>query len=534
VHKYINLRAEYGFSPTATMDYSSVQDIVRQMDRLGIWQTVVEFNSANNTLYRAQRLMKEMQEVPEWRQRFIPCFVADPAVLFHIGALEQFKQILRDAAPCCMSFHPKPGKYRLRMVDALLEQVQDVCSVVLLDKAQLSVEGGADDLIYLANRFPEMSFIIRNFSWGGYNFVLDILSRTKNVCIDNSKLHTREAIDMFSRHFGSHRIVFSTDIRANEGAAMAPITFSALSEEEKNGIRHGNFINMFRREEDRAFLLKNLRSIPNKIPNRFWTPFVEEGKAPDTEIFDVHCHLGLTGGGWVLEDGVIENQVASFEKDMDRYNVQKIVTSMSGRPDLIQANVEMMEATRGRDRFRGYVRYNPNFAGEYTGEYMDKLFATGYFVGLKTLPGYMGVDIADPRYEAMFRYANEHELPVLIHTWQGGLGSPKSCAEVALRWPKAKLILGHSGGGTAGRLECEAIAKDPRYSNVFFEFCGSFSSTRTWAKTLETIDASRVLYGTDACLHDIGWEMGRLLSADICDEDLIAILGGNAKRIYGF
>ncbi len=534
MHQYINLRAEYGFSQTYTMDYCSIQDIIDQMDRLGIWQTIVEFTGASNTIYRAHRLLKELETIPNWRQRIIPCFMADPAVLFHTGGVEEFRQILRDAAPCCLSFYPKAGKYRIRMADALLEQVQDICSVVLMDKAQLSGDCAADDLIYLADRFPKMSFVIRQFSWGGYNFIIDVLSRTKNVYIDNSRLHTREAIDMFSRHFGSNRIVFSTDTRANEGAAMGTITFSELSEEEKNAIRYGNFISMFQNEEDRAFLLKNLRAIPNKIPNRFWTPFVEEGKAPDTEIYDIHCHMGMTGGGWVLEDGIMEKQVESFEKDMDRYNVQKIVSSMSGRPDLIQANIEMEEATRGRDRFRGYLRYNPNFDELYTDEYMDKLFATGYFVGLKTLPAYMGIEITDPRYERMFRYANEHELPVLIHTWQKSLGAPKACAEAAARWPKAKVVLGHSGGGELGRVDCEAIAQDPKFNNVYFEFCGSFAASRTWAKSLEKIDPSRVLYGTDACLHDMGWEMGRLLSADIGDEDLTAILGANAKRVYGF
>ena len=29
-------------------------------------------------------------------------------------------------------------------------------------------------------------------------------------------------------------------------------------------------------------------------------------------------------------------------------------------------------------------------------------------------------------------------------------------------WPNAKVILGHSGGSTAGRLECEKIAQDPQ------------------------------------------------------------------------
>ena len=96
------------------------------------------------------------------------------------------------------------------------------------------------------------------------------------------------------------------------------------------------------------------------------------------------------------------------------------------------------------------------------------------------------------------------------------------------------MILGHSGGNTAGKKESLEIANDPAYSNLYFEFCGSFPADFGWKEMLEVIDYKRVLFGTDACLHDIGWEMGRLLSEDIEDEKLAAILGGNAMRLFGF
>ena len=125
-------------------------------------------------------------------------------------------------------------------------------------------------------------------------------------------------------------------------------------------------------------------------------------------------------------------------------------------------------------------------------------------------------------------------MPILLHCWGNGLGSPLKCAEAAAKWPDAKVILGHSGGNDIGKAESEQVAQDPGYSNVYFEFCGSFPASSGWKETLEKIDYRRVLFGTDACLHDIGWEMGRLLSEDIEDEKLAAILGGNAMRIYGF
>jgi len=70
---------------------------------------------------------------------------------------------------------------------------------------------------------------------------------------------------------------------------------------------------------------------------------------------------------------------------------------------------------------------------------------------------------------------------------------------------------------------------------VYFEFCGSFlTKRRRWSETLEHIDYHRVLFGTDAPILSNIWELSRLLSEDIPDEALIAILGQNAKELFGF
>ena len=114
-------------------------------------------------------------------------------------------------------------------------------------------------------------------------------------------------------------------------------------------------------------------------------------------------------------------------------------------------------------------------------------------------------------------------MPVLLHTWGMKLAAPDKCAEVARRWPNIKLILGHTGGTTDARLKCEKVARDPANSNLYFDFCGSFMADRSWEDTLQHIDYRRIFYGTDSFLHEISWELGRLLSSDIPDEQLIAI-----------
>ena len=533
MHKYINVNGQYGFGQDRSMDYSSIEEILEGLDLLGIWQTIVEFPMASNAIYQAQRLLGDLERIPQWRQRIIPTFAVGVSTLFQKDGIAQLRQILQAQQPFCLSLYPKNNSYRLRMADRVLDELQDLCSVVLIDRAQLMGEYATDDLVYLAQRYPKMHFIVRRFGNSSLAFIFDVMARAENICADTSSLHTRKTIETICGLYGEHRVVFGTVPKIYAGASMAAITFADVSEETKDKIRYGNFISMFQDEPSRTFLTENLKAVPDRVRNRFWRPFVEEGIAPDVDIYDVHCHMGHTD--WKVTENNTESLIPGLTKDMDTLNVKKLISAVSGGIDSIVDN-RRVEQTVGekKDRFLGYVHYNPNYDWRYTEEYLDDCFRGGYFVGLKTLPSYMHTDIRDPRYDRMFRYAHEHNLPILIHTWGGSdSGSPTKCVEAAAKWPNAKIIIGHTGGSKKGRQECEAIAQDPRWHNVYFEFCGSWGGG-LWNETLTKIDPGRVLYGSDSGIHNMMWEMGRLLSHDVSDEVLTAILGANAKKLFGF
>jgi len=66
---------------------------------------------------------------------------------------------------------------------------------------------------------------------------------------------------------------------------------------------------------------------------------------------------------------------------------------------------------------------------------------------------------------------------------------------------------------------------------VYLEWCGSFCSSIPWEETLRAVGPRRVVFGTDAMVHDFNWELGRLLSLEVPDGTLTAILGANMRRI---
>ena len=532
---YINLSGSYCADQLSKPDYLTVEDLLKEMDRLGIWQTTVEYTRGANALYRNQVMLQDIARIPNARERIIPAFSLEVCSLFHPGELDAIIRMLQEHRPSCVVLTPKTNSYKLNAIDIVLERVSHLNPVILMDLEQIDTPTGQDDLLYLARKFPNMQFVIRKVMYQGWPFVFNTMRRVKNISLDVSWLHTKDAIALACEWFGADRVLYSHGPRAAGGAAMGAIAYAKIPEEDKQRICGKNFIRLFSDPQDQEYLEKNQKAIPHQVPNSLWTPFLRGEGISGVEVYDVHTHLGVSGNSWYLYNATLDREIPALEEDMKTFNIQKVVSSVNGITDVYVAHREVEAAVRGKeDHLKGYVRYNPVYQELYTREYLDERFQTGYHVGLKSLPAYMGTDIRDEKYEPMFRYADEHHMPILLHTWDSQYGTAMACAEAASRWPNAKVILGHSGGGDAGRRECEEIAQDPKYKNVYFEFCGSFTANRTWEDSLRYIDYRRVLFGSDTFLHDLSWELGRLLSLQIPEEHLIAILGQNAKALFGF
>ena len=516
--------------------FTSAKEILEEMDRLGICQAVLEFPFFSSGLFRSECTLEELATVPEAKGRLIPVFSLDMCMAYQHGGIARMRKILQENRPCCVSIRPTSGNYRLRAIDLVLEQLSDLISVAFVDYGQISKQPTAgDDLVYLAEKFPDVNFVIRRFIHAGTPFVFDTVRRAKNILMNISRLHTMGAVDMACTHLGVEKVLYGFGLRSDNGACMAAIEYSDLSDEDKDKICHGNFINLFKDPKDREVLQKNLKVMENKVQNSLWNEFMEGKGLKSAEIYDCHTHLGYTASYGYVPYLTFPDEIANFKKHAELFNIKKFVSTVTGIPNPVRAYKEaekyVLDAGEG---FKGYVYYNPNYEEIYTDEFFAERFATGYYVGLKTLPHYMKTPITGKPYERMFEYADKHNLPILIHTDSGPLGNPLMCAEMAERYPNAKVILGHSGLNDTGREMCHTVAQDDRYSNVYFENCGTFCSEYRLEESLKIIDYRRFLYGTDAPIHSIVWELGRLLSADIPDEQMKAILGGNTKKLFGF
>ena len=529
---YISADGMIEYSPS----FTSAKEILQEMDRLGICQAVLEYPLVSNGLFRSECTLDELATVPEAKGRLIPVFSLDMCLAYQKGGIERMREILQENRPCCVAIRPASGSFRLRAIDLVLEQISDLVSVAFVDYDQISKAPTAgDDLIYLARQFPDMAFVIRRFTQGGMPFVFDTVRRAKNIYMNISRLHIMGAVDTACTHLGVEKVLYGFGLRSDNGACMAAIEYADISDEDKDKICHGNFINLFKNEADREILRKNLKVMENKVQNSLWNEFMEGKGLKSAELYDCHTHIGYTAGYGYVPYLTFPDQLMNYRKHAELFNIKKIVSTVIGLSNPVKAYQEAEKyVLDAGEWFKGYIYYNPNHEEVYTDEFFAERFATGHYVGLKTLPHYMKTPITGKPYERMFQYAHDHNLPILIHTDAGPLGNPLMCAEMAARYPNAKVILGHSGLNDAGREMCHTVAQNPAYNNVYFENCGTFCSEIRLEESLKFIDYRRYLYGTDAPIHSIVWELGRLLSADIPDDQMKAILGGNTKKLFGF
>ena len=531
---YLNINGKYGLGAYSQPDYPDLCDLLSEMDRLGIWQTVAYHLNARDLhpVFGNRFLFEDIENTPGAKDRIIPALAANPAMEVGKGELEYLEDCLKNGKAGCVIIFPVTNRFRLVEYQRLFDRISKYKPVILVDITEMTMDD-REDLARIAPLYPELSFVVKEVMWWDYSRVFDLMKRTDNVYCDISWLHTRDGIKILCEHVNPDRVIFGVGFRAHGAAAVASLSWSKISQKEKDSIAWNNFVSLLP-EAEKNRVTKNCRHIEDRIDNCFWKDFVQEKALQDVLVIDAHTHIGPFNRSWYLVENEIEDQITVLKEEMDRFGISKIIsqpeTALFGQPIVGNEMVELK--IDDQQRFRGNLVFNPIYSHLYTEELLDHFFKGGYFCGFKLLPEYLGVPVEDERYKPAYEYANRHSMHILFHSFDDGdCGTAMQIAEVAKQYPNATFIIGHTGGGTTGRRQCEAIAKDSQYANCVFEFCGSFTTDVRWEDSLKEIDYRRVVFGSDTYVHDVAWELGRLLSLDIPEQQLEQILGANMQRI---
>jgi predicted TIM-barrel fold metal-dependent hydrolase len=201
--------------------------------------------------------------------------------------------------------------------------------------------------------------------------------------------------------------------------------------------------------------------------------------------------------------------------------------------DVTLGNDEMLALQRREgDRVRSYVTVNPNDTDHALAE-IDRCLAQGA-VGIKLAASRRADDaLLDPLADAAARRG----LPVLQHIWQHRRrdwpGQEASdgveLARLAARHPAVSFILAHIGGGGDWQHTLPAIVDLP---NVYVDLSGSGVDRGMLDRTLATVGASRVLWGSDLTMETGLAKLWALDVLGLAPQDLSLIRWRNAERIF--
>ncbi len=519
-----DVNGSFGKSCTGAPDCATLRERLEHMDRMGISRGIVwnTESRADSVTVTNGRLRAEWEQLPaRSRRRLMPAFTISPLLLYERQGWENLSRDLSECQTRCLRFTSGPANFKLSQIEQLMAGLRDLHPLIIMGNGETDTQ----DILAFTAMFPTTSLVLCDVIWGRCLYVMDLMRRRPNILVETSLIHTWDGIEMLTKHCGVQRVLFGAGARTLTGAAIAALAQAEISNADRQNIAHGNL--------DRLLAVRTdplpTRTVGARGKHRLWQRLLNR-KPLGVDVVDAHAHLGASGG-YVIEEHDIRRQASMALAAMRRLGINTMIASgmqaLFGSP--IEGN-DILEKTLvpHSGHLLGYVAFNPSYANELIPR-LDRYFAGKVFVGFKLLCDYWGVPVTDPRFIPMWAYANRRRLPVLIHTWDGPRNSPGMLKDLVKEYPAVSFILGHAGGGAGGRVEAEDLAA--AHPNVYLEWCGSFCNTVAWESTLKKVNPRQVVFGTDAVLHGIPWELGRLLSLDVPDKVLIPILGANMRRI---
>lgn len=526
---FFNINAVWGCGAYEKPDFPTIKSLLDNMDYLGIDRSLAWYREAAdlNPTAGNRTMLEEIDCCPEARERLIPAMVIEPASYYNEGAMEQLHAVFQSGRTKALRILPKTSRFPVCHIERVLGELAKYKPVLFWNIQKESGEHeDFRELAELAEKFPEINFVLTQSMWREFGEVLDLMWRCSNIHAGISWLHMRNAIELLVNEFGAERVLFGTDWRSHYGAVIAELNRSKISDEQREQIAHGNAERLLEFKPLEKSLCK-----PFDGPDKpLWRKFRDGRAIDEVKIIDSHSHTGPHTRGWFVKEVELERYIDAMEAQMDRNGVDHmlIIPEALLFGDPLKHAPQIEEIFKGHPRFSGMLAFNPHFAETMPPE-LDKIFAGGFYKGFKLLASYWKVAVTDPRYKAVWEYADKYRLPILLHTWDDSWNSPAMLTDIVKQYPNATFILGHSGGGDRGRAEAETLAMEN--DNVLLEVCGSFCSRALWEETFAKVGFDKVVFGSDTGAHSQAWELGHLLSVPVPDEKLIPVLAGNIERV---
>lgn len=252
-------------------------------------------------------------------------------------------------------------------------------------------------------------------------------------------------------------------------------------------------------------------------------------------VIDAHAHLGMTKFFYIPGNPDISGLIGA----MDRVGIKQIVIApnIAITCDYISGNQLVLEAAQQfSDRVVALATANLHYDSENLNE-LERCFKNDAFKGIKLHPDFMEYSVQDKQLFNVLEFAAKHKAFILSHT-DARINSnhpikfsdPVWFEPYIKEFPQVDFILAHCGL-TPGAFE-DALRLSQKYDNVFLDTTGfRFSNTWTVEEIVKGGCANKLIFASDMPFNDVGSALGRVIYADISEEDKLKILGGNMQVI---
>jgi len=252
-------------------------------------------------------------------------------------------------------------------------------------------------------------------------------------------------------------------------------------------------------------------------------------------IIDAHVHTGYLNNFFSPEVHARE-----LLKRMDQFLIRYSVKLASMR-NLIGASIaEMEKSQREYTESDGRLFYCGFFDPSREKEDMAILVKTvkwSGFKGIKIHPSFNKVAADDKRYEPVWDFANEHDLPIVAHSWSASsynpvqiLSTPDKFEHYVRKYPAVRFVLAHSGGRGEGRWE--AIRMSKLYANVFMDFAGDIYCHEYFEEMEQEGVLPKIMFGSDYPWFDHRSHLTRVFLAIISTKRKREVLCDTAQMVF--
>jgi predicted TIM-barrel fold metal-dependent hydrolase len=289
-----------------------------------------------------------------------------------------------------------------------------------------------------------------------------------------------------------------------------------------------------------------------------WPVCLDAQTADEFEAIDVHMHAMKPGefagppvsanfGAWRKTYGTDERNPEALMlrtiAEMDRNHISKAV--LSGDDDVV---AHWAEKYPGRfiPSYNHWCDGNADTVAKFESEFKAGKWKAIGELGLV----YGGYPLNDPACFPLFEIAQRYDIPVFLHTGFGGpspqagfapkfrisLSDPLLLEDVAIRFPKLKLVIMHMGWPYYDH----ALYMLATYENVYVDtaavdwLLGPKLFNRMLEEAVQTVGSDRILFGTDQMVWPqmITPAVQAIREAPyLSDQDKRNILGENARRL---